>query len=102
MLNRKTVRGAKRFGHFVMKSLTLAIILMLEIVSTRANKMAAIPYNPDADLNTVSRAARIKYSFRKISVLGIICQLNFITQVNDNTEVIQGVPRGVDTTSCGH
>jgi hypothetical protein len=78
-----------------MKSFTLAIVLTLEIVSARVNKMAAIPYNPDADLNTVSRAARIICNFRKIRVLGIICQLHFIAQVNDNTEFIQGVPRGV-------
>jgi len=53
-----------------MKSVNLAIVLMLEIVSARVNKMAAIPYNPDADLNTVSRAARIKCNFRKIGVFG--------------------------------
>lgn len=85
-----------------MKSVTLAIVLMLEIVSARVNKMAELPYNPDADLNTVSRTARIKCNFRKIRVLGIIYQLNFITQVNGNTKVIQGVKRGVYTTSCGH
>lgn len=50
-----------------MKSVTLAIVLMLDIVSARFDKMAAIPYNPDADLNTVSRAARIKCNFMKIS-----------------------------------
>jgi hypothetical protein len=85
-----------------MNSVTLSIVLMLEIVSARVNKMAAIPYNPDADLNTVSTAARIKCNFRKIRVLGIICQLNFVTQVNGNTKFIQSVPRGVYRTSCGH
>ena len=85
-----------------MKSVTLAIVLMLEIASTRVHKMAATPYNPDADLNTVSRAARIKCNFRKIRVLGAICQINFNIQVNGNTKVIQRVPRGVYTTSCGH
>ena len=94
LLNRQPVRGATRFGQFVMKTLTLAIVLMLEIATAMVNKMAAIPYNPDADLNTVSRAARIKCNFRNIRVLGIIYQLNFITQINCNTEVIQGVPRG--------
>jgi hypothetical protein len=62
-----------------MKSLTLAIVLVLESVSARVNKMAAIPYNPDVDLSTVSRAARVKCNFRKVRVLGIICQLHFIT-----------------------
>ena len=85
-----------------MKTVTLAIVLMLEIVSASVNKMAAIPYNPDADLNTVSKAARIKCNFSKIRVLGIICQLDFVTQVNGNTKFIQCVPRGVYTTSCGH
>jgi hypothetical protein len=92
LLTRQPVRGATRFGQFVMKSVNLAIVLMLEIVSTRVNKMAAIPYNPDADLNTVSRAARRKCNFRKSRVLGIICQLNFITQINGNTKIILGVP----------
>jgi hypothetical protein len=85
-----------------MKTVTLAIVLMLEISTVRVNKMAAIPYNPDVDLNTVSTAARIKCNFRKICVLEIIYQLHFITQINCNTKVIQGVPRGVYTTSCGH
>jgi hypothetical protein len=85
-----------------MKSVTIAIVLMLETVCARVNKMAAMPYNPDTDLNAVSRGANIKRNLRKIRVLGIIYQLNFITQVNGNTEVIQGVPRGVYTTSCGH
>jgi lysosomal acid lipase/cholesteryl ester hydrolase len=35
-----------------MKTVTLAIVLMLEISTVRVNKMAAIPYNPDVDLNT--------------------------------------------------
>jgi len=94
--------GQHDSDRFVMKSVALAIVLMLEIVSARVNKMAAIPYNPDADLNTVSRAARIKCNFRMISVLGIIFQFHFITQVNGNTKIIQGVPRGVYTNSCGH
>jgi hypothetical protein len=85
-----------------MKSVNLAIVLMLEIASARVHKMAAIPYNPDANLNTVSTAARIKCNLRKIRVLGVICQLNFIIKVNGNTKIIQGVPRGVYTTSCGH
>jgi hypothetical protein len=85
-----------------MKSVTLAIVLILEIVSARVNKMAAIPHNPDADLKTVSRAARIKCNFMKMCVLGIIYQLNFIKQVDGNTNLIQGVPRGVYTTSCGY
>jgi hypothetical protein len=42
-----------------MKSVTLAIFLILETVSARVNKMAAVPYNPDADLTTVSTAARM-------------------------------------------
>jgi hypothetical protein len=80
-----------------MKSVTVAIVIILEIVSARDNKMAT-PYNPDVDLTTVSKAARIKCNFRKKGLLGIIYQFNFITLVNGNTNVIQGVSRGVYTT----
>jgi hypothetical protein len=78
-----------------MKSVALAIVLTLEIVSARVNKMAAVPRNPDGDLTTVSRGARMQCNF-KMCVLGIICQFNFITQADSNTHLIQGVP-----TFCG-
>jgi hypothetical protein len=53
-----------------MKSFALAIILILEIVSARDNKMAT-PYNPDVDLTTVSAAVHVKYDGRMTGVLGI-------------------------------
>jgi hypothetical protein len=53
-----------------MKSVTVAIVLILEIVSARDDNMAT-PYNPDVDLTTVSTATRVKCNFRKTGVLGI-------------------------------